>query len=129
MTFIVAAKNHFKRERLADHHGVEAMTTVFDSISEAIVSMLILAEDSFHRYWAEITSGGELPSNCFQLLGVDVILNSTLHPKVNTLFSNSTHSIMCVNSRSSIQGLPIILRMRLILYNTFCRMQDCSYLV
>lgn len=61
-------------------HGVDA-EAVFERINEAIVRTLISAEYRFQRSFF-LNLGGYDCHSCFQLLGVDVILNSALHPYV-----------------------------------------------
>jgi hypothetical protein len=54
---------------------------VFDRINEAIVRTLLAAEYRFHRSFL-LNLGGYDCHSCFQLLGVDVILDLALHPYV-----------------------------------------------
>ena len=54
---------------------------VFESINDAIVRVLLAAEYRFLRNF-QLFLGGYDCHNCFQLLGVDVILDSQLHPTV-----------------------------------------------
>lgn len=54
---------------------------VFDKINDAIVRTLLAAEYRFQRN-SFLNLGGYDCYNCFQLLGVDVILDSSLHPYV-----------------------------------------------
>ena len=67
-------KEHFTRR------GVDG-EEVFDGINEAIVRTLLAAEYRFQKN-SFLNLGGYDCHNCFQLLGVDVILDSTLHPYV-----------------------------------------------
>lgn len=60
--------------------GIDA-EKVFDGINEAIVRTLLAAEYRFQRSYF-LNLGGYDCHSCFQLLGVDVILDSTLHPYV-----------------------------------------------
>ena len=61
-------------------HGVDA-EAVFERINEAIVRTLLSAEYRFQRSFF-LNLGGYDCHSCFQLLGVDVILDSALHPYV-----------------------------------------------
>lgn len=54
---------------------------VFDRMNEAIVRTLLAAEYRFQRIYF-LNLGGYDCHSCFQLLGVDVILDSSLHPYV-----------------------------------------------
>ncbi len=54
---------------------------VFESINDAIVRTLLLAEYRFQRDFT-LNLGGYDCQSCFQLLGIDVILDSSLNPFV-----------------------------------------------
>ena len=60
---------------------------VFDRINNAIVLTLLSAEYRFQRNFA-LNLGGYDCHSCFQLLGVDVILDSNLHPYVIEVSDN-----------------------------------------
>lgn len=60
--------------------GVDA-DAVFERINDAIVQTLLSAEYRFQRSFF-LNLGGYDCHSCFQLLGVDVILDSVLHPYV-----------------------------------------------
>lgn len=60
--------------------GVDA-DKVFESVNEAIVRTLLASEYRFLRDF-QVLLGGYDCQRCFQLLGVDVILDSRLHPIV-----------------------------------------------
>lgn len=60
--------------------GIDA-EKVFESVNEAIVRTLLAAEYRFLRNF-HLNLGGYDCQNCFQLLGVDVILDSKLNPIV-----------------------------------------------
>lgn len=63
---------------------------VFDRINEAIVRTLLAAEYRFQRSFF-LNLGGYDCHSCFQMLGVDVILDSALHPYVIEV---SIHKLM-----------------------------------
>lgn len=60
--------------------GIDA-EKVFEKLNEAIVRTLLAAEYRFQRSYF-LNLGGYDCHSCFQLLGVDVILDSDLHPYV-----------------------------------------------
>ncbi len=77
-------------QKLKDYfaeHGVDG-GKVFDGINEAIVRTLLAAEYRFQRSFF-LNLGGYDCHSCFQLLGVDVILDSSLHPYVIEVSKNN----------------------------------------
>eukprot|EP00041_Stephanoeca_diplocostata_P022647 m.542371 g.542371 ORF g.542371 m.542371 type:complete len:653 (+) comp22119_c0_seq1:545-2503(+) len=54
---------------------------ILDRIHAAIVSVLMMSEARFHEHFQQHLHGGDC-TNCFQLLGVDVILDAALQPKI-----------------------------------------------
>ena len=54
---------------------------LFERVEEVIVKTLLAGEVGFHKLYQE-TFPGYMCENCFQLLGVDVIIDEDLNPKV-----------------------------------------------
>ena len=69
-----------KLKHYFSNRGIDA-DKVFESVNDAIVRVLLAAEYRFLRDF-QLFLGGYDCQNCFQLLGVDVILDSQLHPIV-----------------------------------------------
>ena len=63
-----------------ESNGIDS-ESVFDALNDAIVRTLLAAEFRYLRNFA-LNLGGYDCHSCFQLLGVDVILDSGLHPVV-----------------------------------------------
>eukprot|EP00040_Diaphanoeca_grandis_P029831 m.175492 g.175492 ORF g.175492 m.175492 type:complete len:453 (-) comp31823_c0_seq2:219-1577(-) len=63
-----------------DGQGI-SVKQVWQRIEEAVVTILIASEPRFHDHF-ESNMDGNTCRQCFQLLGVDVILDANLHPKV-----------------------------------------------
>ena len=70
-------------QKLKDYFATNGVNSkdVFDRINDAIVLTLLSAEYRFQRNYA-LNLGGYDCHSCFQLLGIDVILDSSLHPLV-----------------------------------------------
>lgn len=75
-----------KLKKYFTSHWVDA-NEVFDRINDAIVRTLLSAEYRFQRSFS-LNLGGYDCHSCFQLLGVDVILDSALHPYVIEVSDN-----------------------------------------
>ena len=78
-----------------ESNGIDSRA-VFESLNEAIVRTLLAAEFRYLRNFMQNLGGYDCHS-CFQLLGVDVILDSKLGPKVievKELFFKSTLSVL-----------------------------------
>ena len=54
---------------------------LFERVEEVVVKTLLAGEVGFHKLYQE-TFPGYMCENCFQLLGVDVIIDEDLNPKV-----------------------------------------------
>ena len=54
---------------------------LFERVEEVIVKTLLAGEVGFHKLYQE-TFPGYMCENCYQLLGVDVIIDENLNPKV-----------------------------------------------
>ena len=80
----VALKNltwAFKQLRAwFDSNGFSA-AAIFDSIHAAVVSLLMASEAAFRNYF-RLELGGDMCTGCYQLLGVDVMLDEKLNPQV-----------------------------------------------
>lgn len=68
------------RRHLRDSMGVDP-DALFESVSRAIVQTLLAAEPQLRRHFASIAPGYDC-AHCYQLLGVDVILDEFLRPRV-----------------------------------------------
>ncbi|XP_077979695.1 cadherin-like and PC-esterase domain-containing protein 1 [Glandiceps talaboti] len=74
------------KQYLKHNHGPESATVAFKNMEAVIVQTLLVAETTLAAHFGGFT---KLPSdepyrckNCFQVLGFDLIFNSTLHPIV-----------------------------------------------
>ncbi|XP_072025253.1 LOW QUALITY PROTEIN: cadherin-like and PC-esterase domain-containing protein 1 [Amphiura filiformis] len=81
-TWFLAQFKHF----LVHNFGTEAAEIAFQNMEAAIVETLLIAESSLAAHFGAFTTHPWEEryrcKNCFQLLGFDVIFNSTLHPMV-----------------------------------------------
>ena len=84
-------------EKLKDwfvNHGYDG-ERIFESIKEVIVYTLLAVEYKFLKNYQTSLEGYDC-SRCYQLLGVDVILNSALEPKVIEVSCIYTYMYVCV---------------------------------
>ena len=86
--------------------GVDA-DLVFESINDAIVRVLLSSEYRFLRDY-RLSLGGYDCHNCFQLLGVDVILDSQLHPTVIEVRCDCPPSLMPIPVLVSCPCRPVL---------------------
>jgi len=79
-------------QRLRDYFSSVGVNSeeVFEGINEAIVKVLLAAEFRFQRDFSFTLRGYDCHS-CFQLLGVDVILDSSLHAYVIEVSTRNRH--------------------------------------
>lgn len=84
-------------EKLKDwfiSHGYDG-ERIFESIKEVIVYTLLAVEHKFIKNY-QISLEGYDCSRCYQLLGVDVILNSALEPNVIEVSCVHSYMYVCV---------------------------------
>ncbi|XP_033114618.1 cadherin-like and PC-esterase domain-containing protein 1 [Anneissia japonica] len=70
---------------LIEHHGKNAAEIAFKNMESVIVQTLLAVESSVAEHFNTFSFNRNKPykcKNCFQLLGFDLIFNSTLHPVI-----------------------------------------------